>query len=527
MRTIRLPCAALALTSGMLTFAAEDPPTPRDDQTLDQYESEIRGYTQGNAREVAVAAVKEKVSSKTTSVTLPDGFAGRVSDAIADFLPFFQGAVNGLSTSEDNKSITARFNPVRGNWGDLGLVATATEPEPFSPLLEAIVEAARTDQEHKLTDDASLFDDITYTATYGYANRPGTWENRKLSRMFGRDTARYRGLIEPILIGALAAADDAALDELELALESIIGELVGKASKKLAQSAPPPSVCETSKDIGDQTFLCIRNLLDSHDTEQLLSSLSKAARIRTTLRDRIVASVVATMLPELVDNQPQLIFTLSASQRDPTVGPDAIVGTVSLELGRHNFNSVLREYRWMHDNCQREGRGSPPKGCPAEVTPYAAYRQILDEAGGAEGIRPEDRFILSLTYRDEHRYRFDYAYDEAVTDPSSGSTTTIPRVASVDLPSSHELTGRLQWGRFLGKPGGPQARVDLSAEYDNVSNDDVRNDRFVARVTYTQPTADNVAFPISVTYANRGEFLGDPDKVLSAHVGISFKHRKE
>jgi hypothetical protein len=66
-------------------------------------------------------------------------------------------------------------------------------------------------------------------------------------------------------------------------------------------------------------------------------------------------------------------------------------------------------------------------------------------------------------------------------------------------------------------------RVDLSLEVFEVSGDPMRQDRRVAKLSYDLPLAKGVTLPVTLVYANKAEFLGDPDEQLSAHVGLSFK----
>jgi hypothetical protein len=197
------------------------------------------------------------------------------------------------------------------------------------------------------------------------------------------------------------------------------------------------------------------------------------------------------------------------------VGPDSYALSISYELGFRNFNSVIRQYRWLKRNA---------KDSPA-ATAFQAFRDVMSE-GDALG---ENKLVFGMTYNRVRAYALSYAYVETVTDPGTGTQTQFPRSADVDLPTSSELTGRVQWGRFLGrsKAGEPVPRLDVAAEYLNVSDDSERLDRFVVRATYTHPISTTVSFPITVSYANHGDLPGEQDRVLGAHVGLSYKFNRQ
>jgi hypothetical protein len=50
-------------------------------------------------------------------------------------------------------------------------------------------------------------------------------------------------------------------------------------------------------------------------------------------------------------------------------------------------------------------------------------------------------------------------------------------------------------------------------------------DRFVASVTYTYEINGQMAMPLSLIYANHATYLGEVDRRLNAHIGITFKMR--
>src|SRR5206468_1682043 len=83
---------------------ASGPRPPDDGETVGTYKDYLSrlaaGPVPGLQTRVAVE-VKKEVAEKTSTVSPPEGFADRVNDGLADFLPLFQGAINAVSTSAD------------------------------------------------------------------------------------------------------------------------------------------------------------------------------------------------------------------------------------------------------------------------------------------------------------------------------------------------------------------------------------------------------------------------------------------
>jgi hypothetical protein len=94
----------------------------------------------------------------------------------------------------------------------------------------------------------------------------------------------------------------------------------------------------------------------------------------------------------------------------------------------------------------------------------------------------------------------------------------------IDVKSAYELIVKGQGGRQLSQVvQGKPMRADFSLEGHVVEKDGVRNtNRWLATATLTMPLGDNMSIPVSVTYANKTEFLTDKRK-LSAHLGISYR----
>ena len=65
----------------------------------------------------------------------------------------------------------------------------------------------------------------------------------------------------------------------------------------------------------------------------------------------------------------------------------------------------------------------------------------------------------------------------------------------------------------------PTVKLDLAADYEDVSNDPNRQDRGIVSLTFTRMIGKMQA-AAGIVYANHSEFLSDVNARLSAHIGL-------
>lgn len=521
------------LMTGAVLGQTATPPPPEPDEKIWEYFLRLTG---ARATEPVAEATADRVAAKTTATVPPEGFAGRVNDAISDFLPWLQFAVNSVSTSEDEGSVTVKFNPFElGAFGPVSLAATATEPAVFEPFTQEIVEPAREAEVKALLAGADDFSDVTWAAEYSYARKAVSWNRSR--KLFGRSTKIYEPLITELLTAGIEEVlpQQAAVSEAFIPLAEEILEIQRRTGRA---------------DVRDVTFAEIRALVapgqrdDKLSEKNIVSKLFAATKPWQDLDDAITGLNLAA-LPALIDNQPQ--FVLKGSYRDAqkVVGPTAWTATLSYEMGTNNLNAVLREYRAR----RAEDVAYRTAATPAELR--EAERRLRLEAfkqvTSAESLASEDRFVFALTYKDADPYSFSHPYTETVTSPDA-APVEVERTASLSLPGSTEWCGRATWTRFLRtrkamgtdipealdgaadftasskeQPKEEKPRLSFTLERVQVSGDPKLQDRTVGRLTLTLPSAGNMTMPISITYADRPELLGSPDKTFGAHIGISYK----
>jgi hypothetical protein len=92
------------------------------------------------------------------------------------------------------------------------------------------------------------------------------------------------------------------------------------------------------------------------------------------------------------------------------------------------------------------------------------------------------------------------------------------------IPRAHKLVYSLTYGRPLTAPmGASGARIDLSVDYEDVSNDAEVDNRLVGSATFTYKVSDKVSIPVGIVYASHEEDLAANDEQLNAHFGLIYK----
>lgn len=485
-RRLCRPLLALALMA-LPAAAADQCDAPTDDQFLGAFLSEYETCIEqmrteldeaGGTSHLESAAAKEVHETLAAKPSGTTGFGSQLRDSIEDFLPLFGFAVDSVSTSDDDKSLVLRLNPLRSaRFGSLAVTVTATEPEPGDELLMQAPEGQKTMLEELAAEDLDDLANLTYGFKWGIERQADLDASRPL---FGRSYQRYRPFIEKRLLPAVAA--DADLSGIEQRLTDLhcdpdSGETIEAMKARLK----------------DRFELCL--------------DLLRRRRTGIVALDRRLDKL--SLLPFLIDNQPQLVVSGAFHDRDPIVGRDGWEVELSYEMGFDNFNSILKRY----DKLRRD------RGLDAD--PSALNQAFWDAVEGLDEtqVKAENKFTFSLAYAERRPYRFDRTF-------GSGDDA-IP--VQIDLAGASDVCGKVEWhrnatwheievGDMTVSP-----RLHVSGEYVDVSDDPLRQDRMVWVATYEIPLAKGTSLPLSLTYANHAEFLGEPDKELSAHFGVSYK----
>lgn len=199
----------------------------------------------------------------------------------------------------------------------------------------------------------------------------------------------------------------------------------------------------------------------------------------------------------LLHNQPQFYGSLNYRARTSVAGPNERSARVTYEMGFRNLNRFA--CRGNTKECAEKLMAEPP----------------IDKD-------PADRVAFSAEYRESDGRTVDLR-DHNVHFHATGARSFVYSLA---------------YGRknMLNENG----RIDLAVNYEDTTVSETTDlipidaaleppqavrDRFVASATYTYQLSNNMAIPLSLVYANHAAYLGEVDRKLNMHVGVTFKMR--
>ena len=346
-----------------------------------------------------------------------------------------------------------------------------TEAEPLDQLVQAFGEDVRATRKDSLQQDIRAVGDAQVSFTWSLVN----------SR-FGRDYSVLRKSIAPMNEGAVGRAYEAVTDE--------TGEALGVLVEKAVRAGLSPTDPIGGLSISDD------------EKQQYKADTFKAAVDRAKISKGIEAELDRTgmnRLADLVEQQPQLLFTLEHDFRDEIVGPETTTASVTWEFTRRNFGDFLRS----------KGKACSDPGVADSTsakydTCVSALQSYMTAYGLDLGHQPRFKIEASFKRVDAVTYSF----------PDDG--------VELALPKHDRWEVAVAAGRPLSsdKNGG---RLDLQLSYDsNLDNDDTNKERVTASLTYTRRVGD-MDMPFSIVYANKDEFLGEVDHQISMNVGLKFR----
>lgn len=243
-------------------------------------------------------------------------------------------------------------------------------------------------------------------------------------------------------------------------------------------------------DIDENTDLC--SIQDEATRSRLREAVVSAAREEAAAAEDFKQRLKTTRLSEfykLVDNQPQIHLTAAYRWRDKLLGPSGLSAKLSYEHGFANVNRLRKQY-----------------GDQLTLENYSDY---ISDPTTQSFLEHDDRLSGSIEYQDDRNDR--------IVLPDDG--------INLEIGKGRTLKGTLTYGRSLLVDANRQvlSRIDLSASYENVSDDPLRQDRGVASVTYSARVRNPWFFTVDLNYANHAKFLPKSDRDFGAHVGISYR----
>jgi hypothetical protein len=380
--------------------------------------------------------------------------------------------------------------------------------ELASEVKEKLPEESRQELVEKLEGQLVDLDDVTYSLRW-------TPEAAR----FGRGFRAYRLLFESLYRRARALAiartpqpadaGSGLFDEISEWPGSQCAGLGEKLTKRQVDPTdfltwPLDQIPEALAELGDDARNCPSAERLRADLERLIRNAAQRAAEGVAVSRTSLLETRLDRFGALVANQPQLVFTAAFRDRHELVGATEMRVGVTYEWSRINLNYVLsgscRDRQASADKqVAQADQDKRAAGCLRDYT--ANVERIADE------IEDGERFSFTGEYVDID--------SRSVTLESLAGT-------ALSFPSAKKLVLGVGWSRYFAVGGGEEmARLDLAAKYEDVSDDPERRDRGVATLTLTRKF-NGIEVPLGIVYANHGEFLGEVDEQLSAHVGLKF-----
>jgi hypothetical protein len=489
----RITCVAVLLNLAMASVAAAQciPETESLFGCFDRIVRETELAAAGGqppAEAEAQAAVNAATAEarEKTDAELADANPGAdtggsaTANTLTDFAPLFDAL--GLLSSGDSTGNQLAFNlnflvPVQqvDNPNTQLQLLVNTQPEPLDQLVQSFDETVREARKDSLQKDISTFGDQELKLNWSLVNT-----------RFGRDFRTLRKVLGPIYDGAAQRSRSSVVARNQTARIRGFQEALRKAGVENV----------------DANRKLIKDLVVSNDVRnQLMADTVAAATARTTLSalfGQEIARADLGKLAELVEEQPQLLFSLSHNFRDEIVGPEKTSATVTWEWTSRNLGNFI------HDTgtaCREQDVG---QGTASYDRCVSALENYL-----AQDLKNQWRFKLEASYQRVDAVSYSFP-DDNVT---------------LDLPKTNRLEITAGGGReFTGKPD--LGRLDFEVSYDsNVDGDTSNEERVTAAITLTRRMGD-VDVPFSIVYANKDEFLGEVDHQIGMHVGVKFRQTR-
>ena len=452
---------ALVIASCAVSLSAQTSPTCTEaDTPLSCFDKFMAPEKAAKETQATNATQKEVATANTGATTL----SSPSSTALKDFLSFFAASVDSAVVSEKGNALTLDWNLpfpiIDKNERTLKFQATFSKPEVSSDVSNAL--SANSSAMTTLNNSLSNTDDIAGSLTYSPVNQS-----------YGRSITPNLSLFRPMILAILN--NDAIKDARDKGLRKVL-----KDHKELVDAKTP--------------FTAIK---DSDQRDEAIAAMQAAAQAASASFKRI--DTLVKNFARLLNNQPQIYGSVVYHDRKDIVGPSTVSGKFTYEIGTANLNRF---------RAANNGKCSEASIAANAVTCLTELDNFTKQNGGLEA-ESTDRLTLSAEYQQSRANRVDLsAY--SITDPLVTSHT-------------HSLVYSAKYGRSMITTNGRDGRIDLTAYYENYSNDPMKKDRFVGSVTFTQKITETMSIPLSLIYANHSQFLSDVDRKLNVHFGLTYK----
>lgn len=426
--------------------------------------------------EAMTKEAKKRLAVEPGGAATSPTFGDRVSESLTNFLPIFSGVIDGVTTGDEGKSLVVRLN---APWRILpfleaGLSVTLREPELAEDVTAGATESAAQEALKKTLGD---LDDPTYQLLLSLVRGAGTTGDGRVW-MVGRNPELYQRYYTQLAERAVQAHVEA---------QGSSDWIGGRADQLLGAMGSDGG----GKAVEELTVADIRGLVGAWTDDEIRALIAEGVEVLERL-DPLSTNLAQSFkkLNDLVDKQPQVVLTAALRDPDELIGPEErSFGLVIEASNGPNLNSILR----------------------AGGTISAASLSAMAPPGKMASWS----FSLKASWTEKRAGTFERQIPDSDTpfeiEREESETIQASVLASRDI-LSHPVT-------IDGKEVFPKLLFSL----ERLDEDDpTRNDRTVARLTYDFPISKGLNLPLSVVWANHGEFLPETDERLSAHVGFSY-----
>lgn len=445
------------------------------------------GVTLKESSAAAEEAASASVAKKNTGA--PEALSSGAGTK-EDFRNFFQFLLDSGALGESQEDGEGGFALDVTNFFGLNVedgykVQVIGRQAKVSPLLEATIpEADRAGKVAELEKDLDRLSDSSIVLSY---NPTGAKKAR------GRNPANYASEYDQLWAGVKSG------------FEAETNKLFAEADKldQFLQDSGLSTAQWRELESAKASFMGVQ--ADSKKASELLSLFENEA-LAFFGRQIAVGEELAKSryfdFAKLIDNQPQWVFGLEQTYRDPLAGPDELKLKGSYEYGFANVRALKAFCAKKEELKAPEKLADCMKAYLETDTPFAGGK-IEDRVNAGH------RMAFTVEYSDVDDYKFDAGDD----------------LDEVVKKGDHEVKVSLGYSRYLnlGKAIGPNTRFDLAYTYEDSGSDKAKNDRHIGQAILSIPAANKTFFTVGVKYSSDPKFVGEVDKELSTRVGLVFK----
>lgn len=274
------------------------------------------------------------------------------------------------------------------------------------------------------------------------------------------------------------------LISLEQTISAIETEGRSKIIELTSKYADEEARCNALADRSSDT-LCLVNSLDVVQIEEEFTK-------EIAFLNRLSLEVGLNRFSDLVSNQPQIILSGKYRKRDPLVGQDEYSVQLKYEHGFANLN------RFSAFSCPDIDGGNSSYEA---ILNFACY---VNNKKTKSALDSSDRVFASIEYINVDDQNLSFNNQDFFKQ------------------GGDKIIASIGYGRDIHKGIFRNARIDISANWEEFIGDAEGQDRAIASLIYTKRLGKNISLPITFQIANKSEFLADDARQFGGHIGIKY-----